>query len=375
MTTVAILGRGASRADAATSGADEFWGVGQAYRDHEFPLQRVYEIHPLDMLAHPNYDREHWEWLRTQPADGPTQIVMLERFPAIPASVPYPLDEALAMCDPVRWGQDRKELFTSSFDYAIAHAILEGVDAIELYGVDMSAQQRQATVEEGGAGITTYLATEYVYQRPGAFGWIMYAAARGIRVTAPKSSPLFEGKRYGIDAWDGAQSVSVAHMRGLQNGLRALRSDLSAQMRDISGKLETIQGDADRLPGLQKIEKLRRLHMIADGAFNALEYAAGELEIQGTVGRMMLEKLKREYTDKKHGKMSAVNRNLGQLDVLRSVGDTENYAKFRDEFKQNKIGLFVAIGAEQAMGWLVDDCDLKPNGYRIIDPVSDFRVE
>lgn len=64
--------------------------------------------------------------------------------------------------------------FTSTFAWAMAYAIHQGVKEISLYGVDMSSKD------------------EYIQQRPGGQYFIMMALGRGIRVSIPDESDLLQ---------------------------------------------------------------------------------------------------------------------------------------------------------------------------------------
>jgi hypothetical protein len=74
----------------------------------------------------------------------------------------YPLNDAIKLAS--------GGFFTSTIAYALCYAILEKVDRIRLYGLEIWAGSD---------------ANEYCYQRPCIDFWIAFAIARGIKVEVP----------------------------------------------------------------------------------------------------------------------------------------------------------------------------------------------
>ncbi len=99
--------------------------------------------------------------------------------PAIPTSIRYPLEELV--------DHFQTDYFTNTVTYMLALAIYEGIDAIDLYGVNMT------------------LGTEYENEKGGVEYWIGRAQGQGIKVKVHgKESELFKvngfyghGKLYG----------------------------------------------------------------------------------------------------------------------------------------------------------------------------------
>ena len=116
----------------------------------------VFQMHqPTIWRASTNRnDPKHYEWLQQQ--DNPT-IWMIDKFEDVPKSEKYPLEGVLAMVP--RFGY-----FTSSVAYAIALAIYQQYDRIEVYGVEMAT------------------GTEYAHQRVGVAFWLGVAVGKGIDV-------------------------------------------------------------------------------------------------------------------------------------------------------------------------------------------------
>lgn len=156
-------------------------------------IDAVFQIHQPPIFKSPRNrnDPKHWEWLQEK-HDFP--IYMQDEYPEVPSSAKYPLDE---ICDEllgglkriipkdVRKKHKRREAavryFTSSVAYAIALAIYQGYERIELYGVEMSTE------------------TEYTRQRDGVTFWAGIALGRGIEFVVHKKSTLFKSLLYGYE--------------------------------------------------------------------------------------------------------------------------------------------------------------------------------
>jgi hypothetical protein len=152
----------------------EVWTINHGHK-FGFRIDRLFELHQKDNLEDPNcYTKEtrelHIKFLRA-PHDFP--VYMQASCPEYPASVEYPLSEALKITDD-------KRRFASSFDYMAAMAIIEGVDTVYIHGFAMD-----------------YYETEYRYQKPNALYWIGRMEGAGIRVHADDLFP--EAKLYGYE--------------------------------------------------------------------------------------------------------------------------------------------------------------------------------
>lgn len=127
-------------------------------------------------------DPQHYAWLK-QKHDFP--IWMQDHYPEIPSSVRYPLEAIVKEYLPglVRGKHKKKQIyfFTSSCSYALALAIAQGYERIELYGIEMETD------------------TEYKYQRDAVFFWIGVAIGHGIEVIVHEESGLFRSLLYGFE--------------------------------------------------------------------------------------------------------------------------------------------------------------------------------
>jgi hypothetical protein len=90
---------------------------------------------------------------------------MQEVDPLVPASVRYPLEDALDLMDGLTVGGRRPDYLTSTASFVVALAILKGYREIDGDGVEMDSN------------------TEYTFQREGFLFWLGLAHGRGIRLT------------------------------------------------------------------------------------------------------------------------------------------------------------------------------------------------
>jgi len=126
-------------------------------------------------------DTEHYKWLQENTA---IPVYMQDKYPDVPMSIKYPLDEIVATLLPnftrpknEVW-DDRGDYATSTLAHALALGIYQGYKRIELWGIGLAMQ------------------TEYVYQRPGAMFWIGLALGRGIQVEL--QGHMFDAPLYGF---------------------------------------------------------------------------------------------------------------------------------------------------------------------------------
>lgn len=172
MKQVNIVGLGPSWKDAPLDG--EVWGITSLINVR--PVSRVIDMHDLtwdkeQWLGHyriwiGEYKSEtqmiqkailRWHGLQDQllkiQATG-TPLYSVKQYPQLPSSVEYPLKTIVAHFD--------EDYFSSSFDYAIALALYEGYEWLDIYGANMSASD------------------EYIYQRPSFSYWLGICKGMGI---------------------------------------------------------------------------------------------------------------------------------------------------------------------------------------------------
>jgi hypothetical protein len=179
MKKVAIVGAHyETRDDAPYSDVEyEIWGISRYARaPWMLRCDAVIEIHkgPVYMF-HPE-DRHYWQWL--QETDLP--VYMLSGHTDIKNARPYPLQSMRReLLSNIRVHGEPITNLGDSIDFALALAIYQEYDVIDIYGVEMGKD------------------TKYVTQRPGFAFWTGLAAGRGITVNINCTSDLFKTHIYG----------------------------------------------------------------------------------------------------------------------------------------------------------------------------------
>lgn len=259
--------------------AGEIWSIVWGYKYEVLPrIDRLFEMHPIWQAAASTKreyvkPREHWEWLKR---NRNIPVYMLEKRPEVPQAIEYPIDEVSELLSGWTRSGEQMRMFTSSFDYMFALAILEGFDEIEIIGAEMSSD------------------SEYKYQREGYGFWHAFALGRGIKVRqyAP-TELLYRPKRYG---YDGAQMV-------YRQDLERLRGRYSEQHRDALARVQYFEGqvstageafemytgeDEDTRNRLnehyaakhERLGKERDMLAIASGALQAVDYLLREIDLE-----------------------------------------------------------------------------------------------
>ena len=212
----------------------ELWTLNHGHMHGYQKIDRLYDLHPLELIRDPHfYTRDyqigHKEFLEAQ-HDFP--VYMIEHYPDIPASVAYPLQDALTLAGDFLH-------FTSSFCYMMAHAILEDYQTVWALGFDMD------------------YGTEYEYQREEALKWIAFARGLGLSVFVPPESGLSTKRLlYGYEGVPmiGRQLIEV-HQKQYEreqqksldqmnqwNGILSERQSQGASRRKIQEASEMILG-------------------------------------------------------------------------------------------------------------------------------------
>lgn len=108
-----------------------------------------FQMHEPDIYAgHNTKNANHWQWLQQKHFKP---IYMQELDPLVPDSVRYPLEAALELAG--------VQLFSTTFAYMAALAILQGYEEIRIFGVELSA-------------------SEYKYQADGYLFWFGFLRGR-----------------------------------------------------------------------------------------------------------------------------------------------------------------------------------------------------
>lgn len=211
---IAILGSAETTRDLAPfdDPSWEIWGLTWRYRDHP-RMDRCFEMHAeryWDAYAGDLYRA----WLKDPRTFGTEQesvevYLRPEDAAKYTKCKPFPIDEAVELLG--------VEYFTSSFSYMLALAVLEGVDEIGIWGVDLVVGE------------------EYEYQRPNAEYLLGIARAKGIKLTIPwQSSLLKHSYVYGRDTPPEERPI-VMRYAAKEKEYRSKIDDLKSQIYTLEG--------------------------------------------------------------------------------------------------------------------------------------------
>lgn len=254
MRRLALLGGAElTRGGVWDSQADEIWTLNWFYLYDWVPrIDRLFEMHPIWLYGNDDREewikpRKHWEWLQTADVDYP--IYMLRDLPQVPNCVPYPLDwvSETLFGERLTKGQQRRDFFSSSFDYLMALAICEGWDVIELYGFEMGSD------------------TEYRYQREGAAFFIGQAIARGIEVILPAKSVLLRSRKYG---YEGAEMIYRQDIERIKDQWAERYKEQTALVQYFEGRM----AERPNKKNAEALQKARDQSLIAFGGLHLVKY-------------------------------------------------------------------------------------------------------
>ncbi len=259
--SVALYGfASATREGIWQSHADEMWSIVWAYKYNLPRIDRLFEMHPTWMQAasqKPEYvkAREHWAWLK---ANTSIPVYMMEQRPEVPMCRRYPLEAVQALVPEQR----RRRVFTSSFDYLMGMAVLEGFERIELYGFEMGSD------------------TEYRYQREGAGYWIGQADARGIEVVQPPGSILLRSDLYGYGGGSMIYRQDLERMRGTRQRQKV---EAFAKLSYLEGQLKAAaeaKDEAKQAELAPQWDAQYRMCLVVSGALQECEYLLKEIDLE-----------------------------------------------------------------------------------------------
>lgn len=164
----------------------EIWHLNDAHVLNPTRADRWYDLHPLDRMWFrppgntPVFAGDipagffvrphgHVEWLRKQTI--PVYVQDAEALGS-PSARTFPR-EACEKLFPV---------YASSPAWMVAHALLEGVTELHVYGIHLSTEW------------------EYIHQRPNFESLLTLAASRGVKVVLPRGCPLMQAShKYGYE--------------------------------------------------------------------------------------------------------------------------------------------------------------------------------
>lgn len=220
---VAIVGFAPTKDAAPYNDSEcEIWSVNNLYKF--IPrTDRIFQMHHPRHLTgehHGVKGTEHIEFLQ----NTTTPVYMQEKYPDIPASVQYPIEQMT-----LEFGIPRPDgsglvdgYWTNSISMMIALAIYEGFEEIWVFGVDMA------------------VASEYVEQRPSCEYYLGIAKGRGIKVVLPVESDLLKTRFvYGYEedrkhAWEMKLEKTIKDMEARKKQADVLIRD----QQSVSDKYE-----------------------------------------------------------------------------------------------------------------------------------------
>lgn len=137
--------------------------------DASFQLHKPEVYSSMNNWVNPKY----WPWLQL---DHGAQIIYMQDVDRrVPNSRRYPLEEVLSgLAQPFRW-------ITSTASYALALALYQGYQEIEIYGVELSSN------------------TEYSYQLNNWQYWVGVAVGMGVDLKVVSGMVHFTGTLYGYE--------------------------------------------------------------------------------------------------------------------------------------------------------------------------------
>lgn len=175
--TVAIVGNGRSRVHAPHDDMSmDVWTMNNHAMLWSRRTTAVFEMHP-DALTTDRYDSQYQQWLR-QPHDFP--IYMHQAIPEIPASVAYPLADIRHGKFVQKGSRTIRNFYTTTPPYCLALALSLGYSRVELYGVDLDHEERQA-------------------HRDSVFFWLGIMGALGVEIYIPDDCALMDEWLYPIN--------------------------------------------------------------------------------------------------------------------------------------------------------------------------------
>ena len=216
---IAIIGFTASKDEAPWSDPDfELWICNNLWKLCPTNWDRLYDLHDAKDAVK---DKEHDGFLRGQKQKhvngqdvqlGDRELYVFEPQEDWPKAKEFPRKEIT---------EKLGRYFTNSIAWMIAHALLEGVTELHIYGVDMAT---------GG---------EYSAQRPSCEYMIGVATGAGVNVYIPPQSDLLKSS-----AMYGAEDDSALHAKMTER-----RTELTKRGQDLDGQLNQLQTQRAQIQG------------------------------------------------------------------------------------------------------------------------------
>lgn len=176
------------------------------------------QLHKPKYYRSPNNENDpnHWNWLQRE-HEGKI-IYMQAADPLVPNSVAYPLEEVNAeLLAGLTYKGMAVENYKSSVAYAIALAVYQGYEQIDLYGVEMEH------------------ISEYHSQQPNMSFWVGVAIGRGVKVDLHCTRRLFDGWSYGYE-----ETPAERKYISLIAGMNMQLSEVERQQAQLQGAIAIV---------------------------------------------------------------------------------------------------------------------------------------
>lgn len=180
----------------------------------------VFELHPAGEYTEPlNQEKLYWDGFLQKQQQIP--VYMQKVDPRVPMAVEYPLNEVVNkyLYNFTR-GDAINTYMTSTPCYAIALALLQGYERIELYGIEMETN------------------SEYIYQRDGVGLWLGIALGLGVEVNIVETSTMFQSPLYGYD--DEHTTITREDFEANETDIKRKFAEAEQQVNFCKGQLNTI---------------------------------------------------------------------------------------------------------------------------------------
>lgn len=216
----------------------EIWGMNNLHvvlPDRRFT--RWYEIHPPDFLSVNNkyLSSDHIAWLKTMAIP----VYMLRQYEEFPTSLAYPIEDVQDMMrNQLGFPPNEDHYLKSTPAMALAHALLEGVDHVEIYGCDMVVD------------------AEYGYQRSNMEAWIALA----------RQQPALSGGKVTVKVSDNCALMKGLGVYGFEEKSFSFTIRLEEQLKGLLIEAEQRKKSADD----ERVKKQIEMNTF-DGARQAIE--------------------------------------------------------------------------------------------------------
>jgi len=187
----------------------------------------VIEIHEPHVYRNHEKDPQYWQWLQ----DNQTaRVIMFYPDDRVPMAEHYPLGKVSGLIENLKVRGREAQNFASSVDYALALAIVEQYEQIDVYGVEMAHS------------------SEYRSQQASFAFWVGFCAGKGINLNINCTQGLFIKPLYGT--FGNADGDLDSYIEGITQQLNETKKNVDMlegaigivrQMK--SDRMEIMQGE------------------------------------------------------------------------------------------------------------------------------------